>query len=437
MTKSQAISVSEATCSSSTNAIESSTDVNSADESAMADSTVTTSDSVEQPTNEQQLSPSGAQQSPDRATINPLAAHRTNAANAAANSSSRPIKRSANDFRFGKLIGEGSFSTVYIAQDIHTRREVASKSFSVRASRNTQQCFNIYASIQMFTFSITVKVCEKQLIVREKKEEYVIREREVMQRLSDVPGFVSLICAFQDNKCLYYVMTLARNGDLLPYINKVGSFDLNCTQFYAAELLLAIEHMHRKGIVHRDLKPENILLDENMHTLIADFGSSRILDDRDGENESRRRANSFVGTAHYVSPEILKGERLTKAADLWALGCIIYQMISGLPPFRAGSEYLIFQKILERDLQFPDGFNKMAKDLVQRLIQIDPHKRLGAKDQTDLYDSIRSHEFFDGIVWKTIRTQAPPPIHPYLPGLDGNVDDEANKYKVSEPEHAQ
>lgn len=267
--------------------------------------------------------------------------------------------------------------------------------------------------------------------MREKKEEYVIREREVMQRLSDIAGFVSLICAFQDNRCLYYVMTLARNGDLLPYINKVGSFDFKCTQFYAAELLLAIEHMHRKGIVHRDLKPENILLDENMHTMIADFGSSRILDDRAGENESRRRANSFVGTAHYVSPEILKGERLTKAADLWALGCIIYQMISGLPPFRAGSEYLIFQKILERDLQFPDGFNKLAKDLVQRLIQIDPHKRLGAKDQTDLYDSIRAHEFFDGIVWQTIRTQAPPPIHPYLPGLDGNGDDEAEQYKVS------
>lgn len=145
-------------------------------------------------------------------------------------------------------------------------------------------------------------------------------------------------------------MTLAKNGDLLPYINKVGSFDFKCTQFYAAELILAIEHMHRKGIVHRDLKPENILLDEKMHTLIADFGSARILDEKNGESdyESRKRTNSFVGTAHYVSPEILKGEQLTKAADLWALGCILYQMISGLPPFRAGSEYLIFQKILER-----------------------------------------------------------------------------------------
>lgn len=261
------------------------------------------------------------------------------------------------------------------------------------------------------------------------------REREVMHMLSDTSGFVSLLCTFQDPRNLYFVMTLAKNGDLLPYINKVGSFDFKCTQFYAAELIIAIEHMHRKNIVHRDLKPENILIDDKMHMLIADFGSARILDENNEEPEfePRKRTNSFVGTAHYVSPEILKGERLTKAADLWALGCIIYQMISGLPPFRAGSEYLIFQKILERDLSFPDGFNRVAKDLVQSLIQINPMQRLGAEDQNDLYESIRNHEFFDGIVWDQLRLQTPPPIHPYLPGLDGNGEEMAVEYTV--PEH--
>lgn len=268
--------------------------------------------------------------------------------------SARTAKRTANDYRFGKTIGEGSFSSVYIAQDIHTKKEVASRffSFSFFFAHSLAHILLIHMDF-FFSCSIyIVKVCEKQLIIREKKERYVKREREVMHMLSDTPGFVSLLCTFQDTRNLYFVMTLAKNGDLLPYINKVGSFDFKCTQFYAAELILAIEHMHRKGIVHRDLKPENILLDEKMHTLIADFGSARILDEKNGESdfESRKRTNSFVGTAHYVSPEILKGEQLTKAADLWALGCIIYQMISGLPPFRAGSEYLIFQKILERGL---------------------------------------------------------------------------------------
>lgn len=362
--------------------------------------------------------------------------------------SARTAKRTANDYRFGKTIGEGSFSSVYIAQDIHTKKEVASKSFLMKIkihfpflTHKTLCPFssNVLKSYVFFIRSISpfslVKVCEKALIIREKKERYVKREREVMHMLSNTPGFVSLLCTFQDTKNLYFVMTLAKNGDLLPYINKVGSFDFKCTQFYAAELILAIEHMHRKGIVHRDLKPENILLDEKMHTLIADFGSARILDEKNGETdfESRKRTNSFVGTAHYVSPEILKGEQLTKAADLWAVGCIIYQMISGLPPFRAGSEYLIFQKILERDLNFPEGFNKLAKDLVQRLIQIEPIKRLGAKDQSDLYESIRNHEFFDGIVWDKLRSQTPPPIHPYLPGLDGSGEEETVEYRV--PEH--
>lgn len=289
-------------------------------------------------------------------------------------------------------------------------------------------------SLPLSPRNFPVKVCEKQLIIREKKERYIKREREVMHILSGTPGFVNLLCTFQDQKHLYFVMTLAKNGDLLPYIHKVGSFDFKCTQFYTAELIIALEQMHRKNIVHRDLKPENILLDENMHILIADFGSARILDEKNGDVdfESRKRANSFVGTAQYVSPEILRGEQLTKAADLWALGCIIYQMISGLPPFHAESEYLIFRKIVQRDLHFPDGFNKIAKDLVQRLIQIEPNKRLGAKDQHDLYESIRSHEFFNGIVWEKLRSQTPPPICPYLPGLDSE-DELRLDYRV--PDH--
>lgn len=226
-------------------------------------------------------------------------------------------------------------------------------------------------------------MCDKQHIIREHKQEYIKREREVLNLLSNFPGFVNLYCTFQDTRNLYFVMTFAKNGDLLPYINKVGSFDLDCTKFYAAELVLAMEQMHCKGVIHRDLKPENILLDENMHMLIADFGSAKIIpgaqgkflknadapmmtpnsagqtrDDDSSCNVTRRRKNSFVGTAQYVSPEILNGQPTSRATDLWALGCIIYQMISGLPPFRASTEYLIFQKVLKVEMTFPEGKSK-------------------------------------------------------------------------------
>lgn len=233
-------------------------------------------------------------------------------------------------------------------------------------------------------------------------------------------------------------MTYAKNGDLLPYINKVGSFDQKCTQYYAAELILSLENMHKKGVIHRDLKPENILFDENMHTLIADFGSAKIITEgsvsHDTEfNMHRKRTNSFVGTAQYVSPEILTGQYTTKSVDLWALGCIIYQMISGLPPFRAGTEYLIFQKILKLDLTFPDGFDETAKDLVEKLLQIDPTQRLGMDDEPDCYKSIRAHPFFDGIKWEGLRQQTPPTICPYLPGVFGDDEELLNKYNI--PDH--
>lgn len=137
-------------------------------------------------------------------------------------------------------------------------------------------------------------------------------------------------------------MSYAKNGDLLPYINKVGSFDVACTRFYSGEILHALEHLHDLNIMHRDLKPENILLDHNMHIKVADFGCSKILDQADSADDSSpnesnlgQRRNSFVGTAQYVSPELLTEKTTLPTSDLWALGCIIYQMIAGLPPFRS------------------------------------------------------------------------------------------------------
>ncbi|XP_044005061.1 3-phosphoinositide-dependent protein kinase 1 isoform X1 [Aphidius gifuensis] len=325
------------------------------------------------------------------------------------------VKRSPKDFIFGKVIGEGSFSTVYLAKDIHSNQELA------------------------------IKVCEKRLILKERKSEYIKREKEVLNMLHNTEhSFVHLYCTFQDYERLYFVLTYAKNGELLPYINKVGSFDIECTKFYSAEILRGLEYLHGLGVIHRDLKPENILLDDKMHILITDFGSAKILKDTDNDDDDddnnnnnnqtddndnnkkndpykRARRYSFVGTAQYVSPEILTNKKVTRAADLWALGCIIYQMVSGLPPFRSRSEYLIFQKILKLDYEIPDGFCDIAKSLVSKLIVITPSERLGATDEHGSgYQSIRKHEFFNDVNFETLHKQTPPPIYPYLPGTSEN-----------------
>lgn len=328
-------------------------------------------------------------------------------------------KRSSTDFIFGKVIGEGSFSTVYIAKDIHTNKEYA------------------------------IKVCEKRHIIKEKKTEYVKREKEVLNMLVGAKhSFVRLFCTFQDPERLYFVLSYAKNSELLPYITKVGSFDIECTKFYSAEILRGLEYLHGLGIIHRDLKPENILLDDKMHVLITDFGSAKILKDdperssgtvdeeqqqQQQQQQRRQRRNSFVGTAQYVSPELLTDKVASRASDLWALGCIIYQMVAGLPPFRSRSEYLIFQQILKLEYEIPDGFSELAKSLVGQLLVLDQSQRLGAQDEHGSgYPSIRAHPLFDGIDFETLHEQTPPPIYPYLPGTSEN-EELRSQYRV--PDH--
>ncbi|XP_023241912.1 3-phosphoinositide-dependent protein kinase 1-like [Centruroides sculpturatus] len=315
---------------------------------------------------------------------------------------SSQMKKSPKDFIFGKLIGEGSFSTVYLGKDVQSNKEYA------------------------------IKVCEKRHIIREKKQKAIMREKQIMNILNNHPSpfFIKLYCTFQDSDRLYFVMSYAKHGELLPYIVKVGSFDEECTRFYAAEILLALEHLHKLGIIHRDLKPENILLNDKMHIQITDFGSAKILQhDESGSEPSRK--NSFVGTAQYVSPEMLTDKNASSSSDLWALGCIIYQMVSGLPPFRAPNEYLIFQKITTLEYDFPDGFLSLAKDLVEKLLVLDPRQRLGASDSNG-YPSIKNHPFFKNVPWDVLHEQIAPPILPYLPGTSSN-EELRSQYQV--PDH--
>lgn len=311
-----------------------------------------------------------------------------------------PKKKTVEDFSIGDEIGQGSYSTVYLA--------------------NEKSNGKVYA----------IKVLDKKHIIKEKKVKYVNIEKNVLNKVNH-PLIIKLYYTFQDSSSLYFVLDFAKNGELLDFIKKNSSFDEASTKFYAAEILLAIEYLHNLNIIHRDIKPENILMDENMHIKLTDFGTAKMLDEEKSEDgQPAERANSFVGTAEYVSPELLKEKSACKASDLWALGCIIYQLLAGRPPFKGGNEYQTFQKITKLEYSFPDGFPALAKDLVSKLLVLNPTERLGSGEKG--IDEIKKHPFFDGIDWSSLTSQTPPKIQPNLsPNLQVPV--QKSSLQVSSP----
>lgn len=246
-----------------------------------------------------------------------------------------------------------------------------------------------------------LKFVTRNLLYEKKKVQHIKREKDVMLLISKAKYFVQLYCSFQDQSYLYFVMTYARNGELLNKINNLEPFDDVTVRFYGAEILLALELLKSKKIIHRDLKPENIMLDDRMHILIGDFGCSKLLNEQNYKSEQIEKTskNTFVGTAQFVSPELLENWPLSYATDLWAYGCLLYQMATGKLAFSANSEYLIFRKILNLDYSFPDTYsNNDLIDLVSKLLVINSQKRIGYDDfDKPFYNSIRNHNFFSDI----------------------------------------
>lgn len=286
-----------------------------------------------------------------------------------------------HDFQLGRIYGVGSYSKV------------------VRAKK--KDTGNVYA----------LKIMDKKFITKENKTSYVKLERVVLDQL-DHPGIVRLFFTFQDNCSLYMALESCEGGELFDQITRKVRLSEDEARFYAAEVVDALEYIHGVGLIHRDIKPENLLLTAEGHIKIADFGSIKPMKDSQitflPSLASDEKACTFVGTAAYVPPEVLNSSPPTFGNDMWALGCTLYQMLSGSSPFKDASEWLIFQRIIARDLRLPDNFSEAAKDLIDKLLDTDPSKRPGAGP--DGYAALKKHPFFKQIDWKNLRTLSPPKL---------------------------
>jgi serine/threonine protein kinase len=173
-------------------------------------------------------------------------------------------------------------------------------------------------------------------------------------------------------------------------------------------LLLALGHLHSLGLVYRDLKPENILVDADGHLRITDFGLVKSIG-----SGNKATTSTFCGSPEYVAPEMLRQTPYTKAVDWWSFGCLVYEMLAGLPPFFDENERRMFYEIQHGELEFPDEISSDAKDLITKLLNRNPNERLGSGPGD--YREIQQHRFFAPLNWDDVMNRTiTPEWTPYL-----------------------
>lgn len=213
---------------------------------------------------------------------------------------------SLESFNTLKVVGRGSYGKVFMVEEKTTGRTFA------------------------------MKVLKKGAISDERGKERVLTERDIIMNIRH-PYIVTLHYSFQTTTKLFFILDFLNGGDLYTHIMNYGKFKENRAKFYAAELILAIDHLHQNGIVYRDLKPQNIMLDNEGHIKLTDFGLSKA-------NFVDSQNNTICGTIKYIAPETISGNKYNHTVDWWSLGIILYRMLTGKLPYptNKNSEVRVF-----------------------------------------------------------------------------------------------
>lgn len=291
---------------------------------------------------------------------------------------SNPVDR--GHFDVEKMIGKGGFSRV-----LEVRKKDTGELFAMKSMN-------------------------KAYIKRENKIEQVLTERQVMAKTHH-PFIVGLKWAFQSVKPsqdleLNIVMDFCPGGELFFHLHNLGRFNEDQAKFYFGEIVLGLEHLHNLGIAYRDIKPENILLDIDGHVKMTDFGLAK-------ENMGPETLSySFCGSPEYMSPEMLRKHGHGRAVDYYSLGALLFEMLTGLPPFYSRSKAKMYQRIQEDPVSIPNFVSERARSLLLGLLQKDPSKRLGVHD--GLLE-VKGHPWCAKIKWdKLLQRKILPPFRPNL-----------------------
>ncbi|CAF0901241.1 unnamed protein product [Rotaria sordida] len=291
------------------------------------------------------------------------------------------IQLTMNDFSVHRIIGRGGFGEVYGCRKADTGK--------------------MYA----------MKCLDKKRIKMKQGETLALNERIMLSLVSigeeGCPFIVCMTYAFHTTDKLCFILDLMNGGDLHYHLSQHGVFSEKEVKFYAAEVILGLEHMHLRSVVYRDLKPANILLDEHGHVRISDLGLACDF--------SKKKPHASVGTHGYMAPEVLaKGVAYDSSADWFSFGCMIYKLLKGHSPFRqhkTKDKHEIDKMTMSMTIELPETMSNEMRTLLEGLLQRDVDKRLGSMGR--LAEEVKEHPYFKDIDWKQVYLlKLTPPLIP-------------------------
>lgn len=303
-------------------------------------------------------------------------------------------------FALLSVIGRGSYGKVYLVRHVTDGR--------------------LYA----------LKVLQKERVESKKQQQHVRTERAVLAAARASPFLVGFHGCFQNARKLYFVLEYCPGGELFHRLQRCKRLDEPTAKFYAAQILLALEHLHAHGVLYRDLKPENVLIAADGYVKLSDFGLSRT-------GLSGEEARSLLGTPEYLAPEVLLRKAYGRAVDWWTFGSLLFEMLTGLPPFYARNRACaeLFERIKFAAPKFPPYVAGETRALLEALLRKEPTERLGVGGAAE----VRAHAWFRGVDFEALALKRITP--PFLPTLEDfglrNFDREFTELPVLSPERAE